>query len=309
MSSPARPPTSASRSSSSPRRWSTRRRRGPTATRSSSTSTSRRGRWGTASARTQRPSIAELRAVAQPARIFERNSGEHWAGRLYVRRYSPYLTRLLLPTRVTPNAVTWAMVVVGVLAAAVLTVPGLWAAIAAVALIQLQILLDCTDGELARWRRQFSPAGIYLDRFAHYFTETLLPIALGIRADGGWDSIGGYTTLGCLAAVLALLVRVETALVIVARAEAGLPVAADTVAVAAPRVSGLARVRRMLAFFPFFRAFVAIEATILALVAAIADSFVDGVPFTRGLVIALVPVAAITVVGHLAAILSSSRLR
>jgi hypothetical protein len=152
-------------------------------------------------------------------------------------------------------------------------------------------------------------AGIYLDRFAHYFTESLLPIALGIRADGGWDSIGGYTTLGCVAAVLALLVRVETALVIVARAEAGLPVAEDTAAVAAPRASGLARVRRMVAFFPFFRAFVAIEATILALAAAIADSFVEGVPFTRGLVIALVPVAAITVVGHLLAILSSSRLR
>ena len=57
-------------------------------------------------------------------------------------------------------------------------------------LIQVQILLDCSDGELARWRQQFSPAGIYLDRFAHYVTETLLPIALGIRADGGWDEIG-----------------------------------------------------------------------------------------------------------------------
>ena len=56
------------------------------------------------SARTPRPSVAELRAVTQPASIFERNSGEHWAGRLYVRRFSPYLTRLLLPTRVTPNA-------------------------------------------------------------------------------------------------------------------------------------------------------------------------------------------------------------
>src|SRR4051794_13467805 len=194
MSFPARPPSSASRSSSSPRRSSTRRRRGPTATRSSSTSTSRRGRWGTASARTQRPSVAELRAVSQPARIFERNSGEHWAGKLYVRRYSIYLTRLVLPTRVTPNALTWGMIVAGVLAAGALTVPGLWGAIAAFLLIQCQILLDCSDGELARWRKQSSVAGIYLDRFAHYFTESLLPIALGIRADGGWGSIGGFTT-------------------------------------------------------------------------------------------------------------------
>jgi phosphatidylglycerophosphate synthase len=215
----------------------------------------------------------------------------------------------VLPTRVTPNALTWGMIVVGVLAAAALTVPGLWGAVAAVVLIQGQILLDCSDGELARWRQKSSVAGIYLDRFAHYFTETLLPIALGIRADGGWDSIGGYTTLGLVAAVLALMVRMESALVTVARSEAGKPVAEDSAAVAAPRASGLARLRRMLGFFPFFRAFVAIEATLLALAAAIGDAFVDGIPFTRGLVIALVPVAAITAAGHLLAILSSSRLR
>ena len=209
----------------------------------------------------------------------------------------------------TPNAVTWGMIVAGVLAAAALTVPGVWGAVGAVVLIQAQILLDCVDGELARWRRQFSLAGIYLDRFAHYLTETLLPIALGIRADGGWGSIDGYTTLGLLAAVLALMVRMESALVVVARAEAGRPVAEDTAAVSAPRASGLARVRRALGYFPFFRAFVAVEATLLALAAAIADAFVDGVPFTRGLVIALVPVAAVTAAGRLLAILNSSRLR
>ena len=39
------------------------------------------------------PSIAELRVRTQPESIFARNSGEHWAGRLYMRRASPYLTR------------------------------------------------------------------------------------------------------------------------------------------------------------------------------------------------------------------------
>lgn len=201
------------------------------------------------------------------------------------------------------------MIVVGVLAAAVLSVPGVWTAIAVVLLIQLQILLDCSDGELARWREQYSPAGIYLDRFGHYLTETLLPIGLGIRADGGWDSIGGYTTLGLLAAVLALLVRTESALVAVARLEAGKPAADDTAAVAAPRASGLARLRRALGLFPFFRAFVAIEASLLALAAAIVDALADGNPATRALVVVLVPVAAITAAGHLLAILASSRLR
>jgi phosphatidylglycerophosphate synthase len=261
------------------------------------------------SAASSTPSIAELRAATQPESIFARNSGEHWAGRLYVRRFSPYVTRRLVPTRVTPNAVTWAMIAVGLLAAAVLTLPGVLAALGAVLLIQCQILLDCVDGELARWRRQFSPAGIYLDRFAHFLTETALPIALGIRADGGWDQLGGYTTLGLLAAVLALLVRMEIVLVHVARAEAGKPPFKDTAAASAPRLSPLRRLRRALGYFPFFRAFVAIEATLLALAAALLDLALGDLDATRGLVVVLVPVAAITAAGRLFAILSSERLR
>jgi phosphatidylglycerophosphate synthase len=242
-----------------------------------------------------RPSVDELRAVAQPASIFARNSGEHWAGRLYVRRFSIHLTRALAPTRVTPNSLTWGMVLVGLGAAVCMAVDSVWAALAAVLLIQVQILLDCSDGELARWRGQSSPVGIYLDRFAHYFTETLFPIALGIRAD--------EVVLGLVAAVLALAVRTESALVAVARLESGAGRAEDTAAVAAPQVSLLARLRRAIGFFPFFRAFIAIEATLLSFVAILFD---DG---TRVLVIALVPIAAITAIGHLVAIVTSQRLR
>ena len=261
------------------------------------------------SVRTSRPTVAELRAATQPASIFERNSGEHWAGKLYMRRFSPYCTRLLLPTGISPNGVTWLMILVGVAAAGVLTLPGLAAAAGAFALIQVQLLLDCSDGEVARWRGVSSPVGIYLDRIGHYVTETALPIALGIRADGGWDSIGGWTTLGLAAAVLQLLVKGETALVHVARAESGKPVVEDRREVAAPRRSGLARLRALAGWLPFYRAFVAMEATLLALAAAIVDSAGDTLDGTRTLVLALVAFGAVTAVGHLVAILSSSRLR
>ena len=261
------------------------------------------------SARSSRPTVAELRAATQPASIFERNSGEHWAGRLYMRRVSPYCTRLLIPTGISPNAVTWLMIVVGVCAGAVLTLPGLAPAAGAVLLIQVQLMLDCSDGELARWKGVSSPVGIYLDRIGHYVTETALPIGLGIRADGGWDSIGGWTTLGLVAAVLQLFVRVETTLVPVARAEAGKPLAEDRREVAAPRRSGLARLRGLAGYLPFYRAFVAMEATLLALAAAVADSASDTLDGTRTLVLALIVLGAVTAAGHLVAILTSSRLR
>jgi len=261
------------------------------------------------SVRTPMPTVAELRSATQPASIFQRNSGEHWAGRLYIRRFSPYLTHLLLRTPLTPNGVTWLMIASGLAAAALLTLPGITPALGAFLLIQVQILLDCSDGELARWKQVSSPVGIYLDRIGHYLTETALPIAIGIRADGGWDSIGEYTTLGLLAAIFQLLVKSESALVHVARVESGRPAVQDTVAVAAPRASGLRRVRRLLDYAPFYRAFVAMEATLLVLVAALADEIDGSLDGTRVLVVVLVAVGAVTAALRLVAILASERLR
>jgi phosphatidylglycerophosphate synthase len=243
------------------------------------------------------PTIAELRAATQPASIFARNSGEHWAGKLYMRRLSPYLTRLLLRTGISANGVTWLMIVAGVAAAGVLALPGLLPAIGAVLLIQLQLLLDCSDGEVARWRGEKSVLGVYLDRIGHWLTEGALPIALGIRT--GDDT---YVMLGLVAAVLVLLIKGESALVTVARAEAGKPPAEDTVAVAAPRPGPLRVARRVLGFLPFYRAFVAVEATLLALAAEIFG-------LTEELVVALVVVTGITAAGHLLAIVTSARLR
>jgi phosphatidylglycerophosphate synthase len=258
---------------------------------------------------TRRPTIAELRAVTQPASIFARNSGEHWAGRLYVRRFSPYLTRVLLRTRIAPNSVTALMVPVGLAAAGLVSLAGVAAAVGAAALIQLQILLDCSDGELARWLDRRSAAGVYLDRLAHWVTEAALPIGLGVRADGGWGSLGGWSSLGLITAVLVLLIKGETALVAVARTESGLPPVRDAAEVAAPRASGLARLRRLAGRLPLYRAFVAIEFTACALVAAIVDAVAGDLTGTRVLAVALLPLAGVVAAGHLLAILASSRLR
>ncbi|HSD79116.1 MAG TPA: CDP-alcohol phosphatidyltransferase family protein [Solirubrobacteraceae bacterium] len=256
-----------------------------------------------------RPSIAELRAVTQPESTLRRASAEHWAGPLYMRRISPYATRLLLRAGLSANGVTWLMIPSGVLAAACLTLPGLAGALGCVLFIQLQFLFDCSDGEVARWRRESSATGVYLDRIAHHVTDAALPAALGVRAAGGWDSLDGWTTLGLLVAVLVLLIKAETQLVAVARAEAGLPRARDATATAAPRPTLLRRARRALAHLPFFRAFVPVEASLLALAAALADIAAGDLTGTRVLLAALVPIAAVTAVGHLVGVLTSERLR
>ena len=254
------------------------------------------------------PSIAELRAVCQPESLLGRVDAEHWAGRLYMRRLSPYVTRLLIATPLTPNGVTWLMIASGLLAALSLTFPGVLGALGAFVLIQLQLLFDCCDGEVARWRRRFSPTGVYLDGIGHYSTDAALAVALGVRADGGWGSIEGWTTLGLLVALLVLFLKSESHLVEVARAHSGKPPHEPSAEAAAPRPRALRRLRRAARFLPFFRAFLAVEATLLALAAALVDAFAGDLSGTRALLLALVPLALVTVGGHLIAILASKRL-
>jgi len=246
------------------------------------------------------PSIAELRAETQPDWLLARPGAEHWAGRLYMRRLSPYLTRLVLRTPLSANGVTALMIPAGLLAALCLTFDGIWTAVLAVLLIQLQLLLDCSDGEVARWRKQFSPVGVYVDQLAHYSTEAAIPAALGVRADGGWDSIGGWTALGLLTSVLILFLKSETHLVQYALGRSDRPAPSpepEAPAAATPRL------------LPSVRPFQAVEASLLALAAAVVDALADGLDGTRILVVALAAAAAVAVVGHLAAILASGRLK
>ncbi|GCD33451.1 transferase [Streptomyces chrestomyceticus JCM 4735] len=73
-----------------------------------------------------KPSVAELRPVVHPAGVKDRRSGEHWAGRLYMREISLRCDRYLVNTRITPNQLTYVMTLCGVLAAPALLVPGIW---------------------------------------------------------------------------------------------------------------------------------------------------------------------------------------
>lgn len=254
-----------------------------------------------------RPSIAELRAVCQPESIMGRVSAEHWAGRLYGRRVSIYLTRVLLPTRISPDGVTWLFIASGVIAVGLQIIPALWAALLVALFIQAQLILDCSDGEVARWRKQTGASGVYLDRIGHYVTDAGLVAALGMRADGGPGSIDGWTTLGLFTAVIVLMIKSETDLVHVARAYAGKPVVSDDEAVMKPK--GLRSIRSLIAYFPFHRALLAIELSVLSLIAAVVDLIDGSLIGSQVLSIALLPVAVVVVGGHLLSILVSRRLR
>jgi len=254
------------------------------------------------------PSLTELRAKGQPQAVLDRLNDEHWAGRLYGRKLSPYATWVFARLGWSPNAVTVAFIVCGIAAGVVIAFGGLATAVIGALLVQLYLIFDCSDGELARWSDRKSVSGVYLDGVGHYLGESALLVGLGFRAQGHLTLAGDYVTAGIAAALLAMLVKAETDNVVVARAKAGLPAGHDDAALA-PTSSGLARARKLASVLRIHRITHAVELSLLILIAAIADSIRGDLVATRVLVIACLVIAALMVAAHLVAIMASRRLR
>jgi len=245
------------------------------------------------------PSISELRAKTQPESVTGRVNSEHWIADLYLRRISPYLTRILLPTGITPNGVTYLMILTGISISIAFSLSGAVGVLLALFLSQLQMLFDCVDGEIARWREKFSPAGIFLDKVGHYFAEALIPIAIGIRLMGD----GGDYYLPFLGALLATLIVINKGLndaVHVARAFSGLERLADKKSVIKRTL--VSRLRSLANIIPIHRAYHSVEMTLIFSIAYLLGRLEEALLF-------LVVASPIVTLGHIVSILSSNRLK
>ncbi|NDZ79142.1 CDP-alcohol phosphatidyltransferase family protein [Streptomyces sp. SID10853] len=258
----------------------------------------------------QKPSVAELRPVVHPPGVKDRRSGEHWGGRLYMREISLRVDRHLVNTRITPNQLTYVMTVAAAFAAPALLVPGIWGAVLGVLMAQLYLLLDCVDGEVARWKKQYSMVGVYVDRVAAYVLDAAVLVGFGLRAADIWGS-GRidwlWAFLGTLAALGAVMIKSETDLVGVARHQQGLPPVKETAS--EPRSSGMALARRAAGALRFHRLVLGIEASLLILVLAIVDQIRGDLFFSRLGVAVLAGIALLQSLLHLVSVLASSRLK
>ena len=247
------------------------------------------------SQRPTKPTIEQLRAVCQPPSVTGRSNAEHWVADLYLRKLSPYLTRLLLKTPITANGVTNLMIITGISISTALQIPGLFGLFLAFLLSQLQMLWDCCDGEIARWRDTQSPKGVFLDRVGHYLTESLIPIALAWRiGEGDYELL----FLGSLISVLILLNKGFNDAVHVSRAYAGLPKLADSKSVGEAKSMIIRVARAPFRIFAVQRLFHSVEMSILILVFSGNENLIR-----MGL-----PLAAFVTAGHLISILSSRKL-
>jgi phosphatidylglycerophosphate synthase len=113
-------------------------------------------------------------------------------------RFSMRLTRLLArrSLAVTPNHVTICAILVGLTASLVASRGGYAAFAIAGALLELNSILDSTDGELARLRYQYSKLGQWLDNLSDDVVDNLFLVATGWGLGGPWRWLGAAAAAG-----------------------------------------------------------------------------------------------------------------
>ena len=101
-----------------------------------------------------------------------------------VRRLSRRLTPLALRWGLRPNQVTVASLLIGLTAAASFAAGGRVGLVAGALLLQLSLVVDCVDGEVARYTRAFTSLGAWLDASTDRVKEYACYAGLAIGATG-----------------------------------------------------------------------------------------------------------------------------
>ena len=100
----------------------------------------------------------------------------------FLRKISKLFTWLAVRLKMTPNQVTLISFAIGLFSAFEFSKGTFWTVFAGAVLLQLSIIIDCVDGELARYTRQFSQLGAWLDAITDRIKEYLVFYALAYGA-------------------------------------------------------------------------------------------------------------------------------
>ncbi|HEY4242396.1 MAG TPA: CDP-alcohol phosphatidyltransferase family protein [Kofleriaceae bacterium] len=126
--------------------------------------------------------------------------------RYVIRAFSLRLTGLLCRTRITPNQVTSANIVVG-FAACYAALTACWWLAGLLAFVQ--VVLDSSDGELARVAYRSSRAGMILDNCSDDLIDNLFVACLGLGMGGVWAYVG--VIAACARSFCALMIHITVA--------------------------------------------------------------------------------------------------
>jgi phosphatidylglycerophosphate synthase len=118
-----------------------------------------------------------------------------------LRPIAGVLVRLLYPTKITPNQVTIASTITGIIAATLYLRGGASWTAAAGLLVTLKDLLDSADGQLARAKQMHSRTGRFLDSLGDFLVNVLAFAAIAFTLfrtdrDPAWLLLGTLGFLG-----------------------------------------------------------------------------------------------------------------
>jgi phosphatidylglycerophosphate synthase len=120
----------------------------------------------------------------------------------FVSTWSRYVARWAAHRGLTPNQVTVASLCIGVLAAAGFATGERAGMVAGAVLLYLSFVADCVDGQLARYTRQFSKFGAWLDSIFDRTKEYVAFAGLAIGASASGSSADQVWLLAAIAITL-----------------------------------------------------------------------------------------------------------
>jgi phosphatidylglycerophosphate synthase len=106
-----------------------------------------------------------------------------------VSPYSKHLARWAARRGLTPNQITFASLGIGVLAALAFATGDRAGLVAGAILLQISFATDCVDGQLARYTRNFSRLGAWLDAVFDRTKEYAIYAGLAIGASTAGDPV------------------------------------------------------------------------------------------------------------------------
>jgi len=153
-------------------------------------------------------SIKELKKICQNSKTETMD----WYSKIFYRKISIYVTKLLLHTSITANNVTLFTIVLG-LAAGIMFSFGTYPHILAGALLlQLWLIFDCVDGEIARYQGTAGICGKYIESLDHCITEPFTVVCVGYGLYVLLDAVS-ILVLGVLVALLMVWSSISSNLV------------------------------------------------------------------------------------------------
>lgn len=105
----------------------------------------------------------------------------HWFNRFFSRYFSIYITWLFTKIGISANATTFIMIPASLLGMALCVPHILWINILGCFLVIMAEVLDCVDGELARWTKKSSIKGLYLDLVSHVLCNAPMSMICGLH--------------------------------------------------------------------------------------------------------------------------------